>query len=603
MTGKPPLKVVLPILLALAAAGPARARAGETAETREGTSVAGRLEGDARSGFTFRPEAGGAGMPLSALRAVRFAPAAPDPAQPAPPVQVDLGHVGRVGGSLVALDADALRLGGGPGGASLAIARGGVRAVRQRPGEAQVLAEAFDSLRESTWSRVGTPEVVAEGPDGRPCLRLPSGGAAVTHRLEAPLWSGRLRVAFRDDDARRPGQRWFVDLTFRGPEGLETIQVVPGWEGDTLAVRSRGDGPALAVQPLARAAGWHVLTARFGPGGTDIAVDGDELAHGDAPGGPLVELRLATETRRGFEPDPALAARLADLRLVRLATPSGPPEIDPSQDEARLLTGDQLFGAIEAADRDGVRLRIAGGATVLPWSEVAGIYLRRDAAPVPAATLAGTWVRLAWQPPGSASPADHNVVEGVLEAADGATLRLNVPYVGVLAVPRAQVLELVPLGARRRLVLDAAAHHLGRSFVPDLDPPQPGGASWSVAFDVDDPAAFDTLAFDVVQLVGVEGNLDFSPRVRKGELLTRVLVNGREVDTLNRHVTGPNDTPERIRIALPPGVLKNGPNALRLELSGLAGDPETVDNFGLLGAALEGPAGGATAPPPEAPRP
>ena len=60
-------------------------------------------------------------------------------------------------------------------------------------------------------------------------------------------------------------------------------------------------------------------------------MDGDELAHGDAPGGPLVELRLATETRPRSSPDATLAARVADLRLVRLAAPSGPPEIDPTQ--------------------------------------------------------------------------------------------------------------------------------------------------------------------------------------------------------------------------------------------------------------------------------
>jgi hypothetical protein len=594
------LIVVLSAVLA-GVAGPARAQ--ETIEARDGTTVPGRLDGDARAGFVFRPAAGGAGLPLSAVRGVRFTPAEGDPARPAPPVQVDLGHVGRIGGTLRSLDAETLRLDGGPGGASLAIARDGVRAVRQRPGEAQVLAEAFDSLRESVWSSVGSPEIVPEGPaEGRSCLRLPAGGAAVTHRLADPLWSGRLRLAFHEDDVRRDGQRWFVDLTFRGPEGLETVQVLPGWEGDTLAVRTRGNGPALAVQPLARAAGWHVLTARFGPDGTDLAVDGDELAHGEGPGGPLVELRLATETRPRHEPDAKLAARLADLRLVRLATPSGPPEVDPTQDEVRLLTGDQLFGAILAADPDGVRLHLDGGEARVPWSDVAGLALERDAPRRPAATLAGMWVRLAWLPPGATSPADQDVVEGVLEAVSDAALTVNVPHVGAVAFPRSRAVDLRPLGVRRRQVLDSSAHHLGNAFTADLDPPLPGGASWSLPFAVADPAAFDAIAFDVVQLVGVEGNLDFSPRVRGGELLTRVFVNDREVDNLNRHVTTRNDAPERIRVALAPGTLEAGANVLRLELSGLAGDPNTLDNFGLLGVGLEGTIP-APDPPPEAPRP
>ena len=44
-----------------------------------------------------------------------------------------------------------------------------------------------------------------------------------------------------------------------------------------------------------------------------------------------------------------LAGHVDDLRLARLAEPSGRPEVDPTQDSARFLTGDQLFGRVLAA--------------------------------------------------------------------------------------------------------------------------------------------------------------------------------------------------------------------------------------------------------------
>ncbi len=582
----PSLILMLSVALAsLAGQAPAR----ETIQTRDGATVEGLLSGDAATGFLFQPQAGGAGIPLKTLDAVRFTPVVVE-STPTPPIQVDLGLSGRISGTLLSLDDKTLRLTDGPGTTTRLIDRAGVRALQQRPGEAQVLADAFTTLRESVWTQVGTPEIAPNGrSEGVPSLRLPAAGAAITHRLASPLWSGRLRLAFHDDATLQPGQLWFLDLTFRGPDGQESIQILPGWENPTLGVRSRGNGPALAIQPLSRSAGWHVLTARFGPDGTDIAVDGNELAHGAPPGGPLLEIRLATESRPGSAPPTDLAALAADLRLVRLAAPHGPPEIDPSQDDVRLLNGDQLFGTLLGADRDSVSLRIAGDATKLPWSEIAGLDLRRVDDASAAAPLSGLWVRLTWQPPGASASADWNSVEGVLDAVDRETLTIQVPYAGSIQVPRAQAVELLPMGEALRQVLDPSSHHLGNAFVTDLNPPQPEGPSWSLTFNVDAPERFDRLAFDVVQLIGVEGNLDFSQQVRDGQLLTRVFVNDREIDNLNRHLHTPNTAPERIRVALPPGTLKTGPNTVRLALSGLASDPNTLDNFGLVGVALEGP--------------
>src|SRR5262249_41459679 len=149
------------------------------------------------------------------------------------------------------------------------------------------------------------------------------------------------------------------------------------------------------VQRLARSAGWHRLSFRFASDRCELSVDGNELAHGKGFGGPLAEVRLASFGSGEGDPPEDLAAHLDDLRLVRFAEPGGDFEGDASQDEARLTGGDQLFGKILEADAERVRGVVDGSELALPWSEVSGLYFRRDSAP--GALLSGLLVELEWR--------------------------------------------------------------------------------------------------------------------------------------------------------------------------------------------------------------
>jgi hypothetical protein len=554
----------------------------------DGRRVSGRITGSAESGFQFTPDGRGPALALEEAGRVMFEGPGPSPATAAPPFQVRLGIGGRISGRLGALTAEALRLDEGPAGRPVTIARAGLQHLDQRPGEAMVFLEDFQSLDMTRWSQVGEAEIVAgKQTTGGHALRLSAGGAAVTHKLAEPIASGRLEVAFLDEGLRAAGQRWFVDLTFRGPAGLEPVQALLGWDEDSLAVLSRG-GPALAVQRLARRVGWHHLVVRFGPKGTDLAVDGDELAHGNGPGGPLVEIRLATESIGGSAPPEGLATHLDDLRLVRFAEPNGRMEVDPSQDEARLVTGDQLFGSIRSADATRVLFELSGMATSLSWSDVAGLSFRRALAPQ-SSPLSGLWISLDWRAAAGHDPRDLDHLEGILTAvaADG-SVTLEAPYIGTLTIPRDRLVALTASRRARRMILDPNPHHLGARRDEDLDPPQAEGGWLEVPFQLDEaPSAAATIVLDVVEVIGESGNAQFSDRVKAGELRTRVLLNGRPFDDLNRHVTSRNETPERIRLPVPAGVLRSGRNVLRFEQSGTKDDPAKRDNLGILGVALE----------------
>ncbi|MBX6313670.1 MAG: hypothetical protein IRY99_12240 [Isosphaeraceae bacterium] len=568
-------------------------------ELGNGRTRIGRIVGDPASGFRFQPEGGGEAIPLETISLVTFEGASPDPAAARPPFHALLGLGQRLSGRLVRVDPDEIRLEEGPGGKAVTLARGGVHALIQRPGEAQVLSEGFETLANDRWVRLGEPELVGEPKrEGRMSLKLPAGGTSLTYSLVEPVGSGRLEIAFYDSGARAEGQRWFVDLTFRGSAAEhETIRAVLGWSEETLAVESPG-GPALGIQPLARKPGWHRLVVRFDPKRTDLIVDGNELAHGQGPGGPLVEIRLASQTS-GQSPAPeGLAAYLDDLRLSRRVEPVGRMEVDPAQDEVRLVSGDQIFGQIQAADPEHIILKMAGRSVTLGWAEVSGLYFRR--APAVSAPVEGLLVRADWRSAPGAEDRATDSIEGALIAASDAAFLLATPYAGTLTIPRDRMSRLQVLGRALRIIIDPTAHHLGDRDVPDLDPPHAEGTTLEIPFVLDQvPAGEATLALDVVQVVGESGNPDFSDLVKDGQLRTVVRLNGQVLDAINRYIHDKNETPERIRLPIPAGLLKPGRNHLRFEQTPTKETTERFDNLGLLGTALEFARG----PDPEAPRP
>jgi hypothetical protein len=565
----------------------------EVLKRPSGEHVSGRLVGTAASGFAFERSAavqGAARIPLETGAVVEFAGTGPEASLGFPPFRLELGLGQRVSGRLAAIDAHTVRLDDGPGGRTIEVARPGVMAVVQRPGEAEVFHDGFETLDRARWTMTtGDPRIADEAPEpGGHSLRIPAGATSLTCRLAEPIGSGRLEVAFQDSGNVVPGQQWFVELIFRNASGSETVRAILGWSEESWAVESPG-GPALAVQRLARQPGWHRLRLRFGPELTEVAVDGNELAHGKGVGRPLAEIRLASSSSGKADVPQDLAGALDDLRLARLAEPVGGLEVNVVLDEVRLVGGDQIFGTIRAADGQGVSLRAGGRDVSLPWSDVAGLYFRRE--PGAGRPITGVLARLEWRAAPGNDPRDLDRVEGVLTAVNDASVSLETPYAGVWTIPRDRLRRLRVLGRGTRLIIDPTAHHLGNDIAlkpPLLDPPYPEGAVLERSFKLDKiPSGSAFLALDVVQVVGEAEGPPYQNLLRKGELRTNVLLNGKRIDYLNRYITGKNETPERIRLPIPGDLLRPGRNQLRIEQAGTANDPNYLDDLGLLGIAIE----------------
>ncbi len=559
----------------------------ETVELADGLKSIGQLVADPTSGVAFLRSGETVPIPLERVRSIKIEGPESDAPLGIPPFQVHLGNGNRISGKLLRLEGDKVRLDSGQGRLPWAVARSGITTIQQRPGEVQVLREGFETIDAGRWSQTGRPVVNADRHlVGDRALTLPAGGSSVTTRIPTPFGSGRVDLAYWDSATRAAGQRWFVDLTFRkGNSDLSTMRIVPGWTEEILAVETPG-GPPLPVQPLSRKEGWHRLIVQFDDERVAVTLDGNDLAHGRGVGGPLIEIRLASETVGAAQPPEGLIAVIDDLRVVRLVEPSGRFEVDPSQDEVRLVSGDQLFGKLGACDADSVRLTLDGREIRLGWNDVAGLYPRRSSGS--SSPIAGVWVDVEWRTVAGGDPRDLDRVEAVLAGVEETSVILDIPHVGRVSIPRDAIRQITVQGRSTRVLVDVHSHHLGDRTTPDLDPPQPEKAPFEISFILDKvPVGASSILLDVLKVIGEEGNREFSAIVKKGELRTSVSLNGKKLDDLNRHVSTSNESPVRVRIAMPVGLLKVGDNRLKLEQTGTLADPLLRDNLGVLRIAID----------------
>jgi hypothetical protein len=271
------------------------------------------------------------------------------------------------------------------------------------------------------------------------------------------------------------------------------------------------------------------------------------------------------------------------ISLVRDVEPLPRPPGDPTQDEAWLPDGDQLFGRLTRADARTVTLEGRFGKRELAWAEVRGVFPHRQAEPP--ATMEGEHVRLRFA--GSAG-ADTDTLEGVVRALDDSHLTLRHPALGDVKLERGRLRELRWLFHGRRIEIDNAPHHLGDRdrLVAGLQPARAEGPSlrWTVRLDAAPDMA--SLVVDVVRLKGRGDGI--GPALERGELRTELLVNGERVDYLNRHVDRAAPESRRLRLAVPGRLLRAGDNVLELRQTP-GRDSEHHEDCGVSGLCLELP--------------
>jgi hypothetical protein len=235
-------------------------------------------------------------------------------------------------------------------------------------------------------------------------------------------------------------------------------------------------------------------------------------------------------------------------------------------------------------------MTVDGRPAAIPWKDLAGLYFRRD--PAAGAAISGALARVEWNP-GGGPDGEPDFAEGAVSSLTDEALTLQTSYTGELVIPRDRLARLRVMEPGVRLVIDPCSHHLGDEISgasPALDPPMYEGGVLERTFEVpaDAPAVGPpSIVLDVVGVVGEATGLMFSDMVRRGELKTYVVVDGKRIDYINRFIDDANETPRRIRVPIPADALRPGPHVLRLEQTGDARDPNAFDDLGVLAVAVE----------------
>ena len=594
----------LTLMLALSLTAQAQPQRKEYATMPQADRLEGRLEGDAASGLRFTIK-GQPPIPLERIGSIRFESADAAGAETGagaaatPPFQARLTLDQKLSGRLMSLDERELTMDLGDPAHPIRIGRSGLLRLTQQPGEALVFEDGFEALDSLRWTLKGKAEATKDAAlTGSSSLRLEGSEGSASFNMAEAIAAGRLELGFRDDDPQASQRSCRLILNFRGSPKSDpsSIAIVLAGPEAELGVESK-NGPSLAVQRLRRAPGWRRLTAEFGADRTVIAIDGKELAFGGGVTGPLTEIRATFEPNSSASASkPPVAFRLDDLRLVKFAEPSASIEIDPDQDQIRLISGDQIFGAVTAADARGLMIAANGKTASFPWSEVAEIGFRRAVAP--SRPLEGLWVQIERDARPHSDPnadgRDWDRVEGVLLSVTDQTLVLDLPFTTsapALILPRAQVRSLRPLGRAWRWVLDRHPRHIGNDLRPDYDPPMPQGKTADFAFTLDPDFKVNEPIRLVIDSQGVESETkgEFSDLVRDKGMRANVLVNGKPLDYLNRHiVTDPSaDAVDHVRLTIPGGWLKPGENQIRIDQTSVSDNPTNIDDWLLLRIALE----------------
>ena len=464
----------------------------------------------------------------------------------------------------------------------IAVRRDEVAAVTRRNARQLILSDDFEQGL-ARWQVTGEARTVpTRVHSGRRALRLGAEPGAVLHALRAPIRAGRVSLWFYDGLDVDPALEFHVRLDFSSAwGGPRRLKVILGWQELRYAVEMT-NFESVPVRERVRRQGWHELAVRFGSGGLLVTIDRQVVVHTSRPVEVVLHALHVAAARTGRRRPvraPKAFGWVDQVQVVRHIETRAHPQMDLAQDEVLLVSGDQLFGALSSVDPKRVVLGGDFGTVTLDWEQVYGVYFGRRAR---VAQILDGWVV-------SARSRHGDAWWGTLERLDVDWLEMTTTFAGRLKVARGDVRYLRPLFRGRRYEIDDDYHHLGNSFDRSLAVPHPEGTELTKSLLLPEAPKKAFVACTVVHMVGTgaDEDPDWRAQLARGHLRTTLTINGQPVGAINDQVTRQSDQPVRVRIPVPPGLLRKGDNTFEIRTSPQEANASEYDDFGVWGLALE----------------
>jgi hypothetical protein len=587
--------LTLLISTVLAAGLPAICRGEQRAQLASGGVVAGQIGGSTSGGFHFA-SADGRQIPIQEVRQVSFGSSPRIVSGTLPPRRLHFRGGECLHVEVAKFDAESITV-SSFGAASTRLERGALVGITQPTGERNLLYEDFERR----------PNLFMEFPlsDKRPrsgmrSLHLQPGDSGAPHILPRALPSGRLQLTFYDLGLVARGADWFVETEF-SVEGRPSIfSFHAGW-GSAEYECTVSVGQQNTHYPTGRAAGWRRFTLLFDAERILALVD-DQVVCRSSGLGSLNSIRLRSsianrpaDAPRGGKAQPARPlpeAWIDDIQLFE--------QIDEStalasydSDFVRLATGEELFGKVVQTDAHLATLSGRLGQRRFPWTDLDGIGFAVDAEPT-VRPVAGWIAAIELAPILDAGADSGDRIIAAIQSASESELIVLHPHLGSLRIPCQEIERVVPQFNGTLWLIDAAHHHLGDEIREDFHAKLAEGPQREWSFSLE--AAPERQAFVSLLAADLEPASPQAPRdgpfraqLAAGRLRTDLIVNGRRIDDLNRHVSwrALPANPQRLRIPVPAGLVKAGMNSIRLQQRPAADDPRQFDDCEISRIALE----------------
>jgi hypothetical protein len=467
-----------------------------------------------------------------------------------------------------------------------------VESIHIPPGESELVAEGFenDDALAGFFAAATHPQLVFDtdhAASGRRSLRVSADRQPLVIQCPLPLDAARVQFWFQVERLLPSMTRTQMTFEFESSPISETFEIE--YDGSRLSVANRQSRPAAwTTQSVELRSGWHQLTAVLTPQRLLCFVDESLLASGPGFNIPLRSLRLISQT--GMQMDDLLISRLGTYEPLSTTRPAMANDLILKHD------GDEYYGRIQRISMNGVTIHgIAEPATV-PWSQIKAIRFHSSSRVVaaPAQRPEGLVAQIEYQPIVDRPQLRQDRLTATITATEVNHLIVSHPWLGEFSIAWRDIKRILPLFAGRTLVLDARRFHLGDSIQANFQRPLPDGHEWRGEFHLEQiPQGEVFLTLEAIDLepCGPETppGSPFLKELRRGRLLTEIIVNNQPAGDLNRYIRfrASFDKPERIRCPILPSVLKIGANTIRINQIPLKENGTDFDDFEFSNLRLE----------------
>ena len=443
--------------------------------------------------------------------------------------------------------------------------------VASPPGESDVLYDGFE-LVETASSTTPTTRILDEtfAVDGNSSLRIDSSSTGYRIDMDQPIAAGRVEFSFlasRNDGTTTAGE-WHLVWNRDVSEPESTVVKVGVDRTITISGESISSPlPAVRIGP-----GWHTFLMLLQAGRLELLIDDSLIATVRAPMTPLYSLQFqpsGTSPGNSLWIDGLHVRRFYDIsRQSVLSSELG------HRDKLITTGGDELFGRITNLFPSDVELELLGKPRSIPLSQLVSLNWRQSAEVVMQTIVpkSGVVAFVEMQPFVDRPDCLPEQWTVTIREIDANRILVQHPLIGDMTLRWKETLRIKPLFFGQTLLVDARRFHLGNSIRADFHRQLPDGTELSGEIDLDEvPKANAFFSLDVAELEAAGPKAPpaspFLPELRRGQLVTEVLVNDQSIGDLNSQVRfkASARNPDRVRLRIPPDLLKPGRNTFRVK--------------------------------------